>query len=64
MKFVMVGRDSDWNTAFAVEEKAAFGLTCLLNTDDDSDWIIITDPLDADQIPVTLASWRADGIIQ
>jgi hypothetical protein len=62
-KFILVGRDSDWNTAFAVEEGAANYVVKLLNREDGDDWIGITVPMVAEEIEATRADWRKNGMI-
>lgn len=62
-KFILVGKNSDWNTAFAVEEGAANYVINLLNRDDNDDWIGITVPIVAEEIEATRADWRKNGMI-
>jgi hypothetical protein len=62
-KFILIGRNADWSTAFAVEESAATYVLNLLNRQDDDDWIGITVPLAAEEIESTFADWRKNGVI-
>jgi hypothetical protein len=62
-KFVLVGRNSDWNTAFGVEEGAANYVVKLLNREDGADWIGITVPMVAEEIEATRADWRKNRLI-
>jgi hypothetical protein len=62
-KFILVGRNADWSTAFAVEEGAAKYVAKLLNREDGDDWIGITVPMVAEEIEATRADWRKNGLI-
>jgi hypothetical protein len=62
--FCLVGQSRDWSTAFAVESPRAAAVAYALNEwDNEAGWTVITSAITADEIPVTFASWKTDGII-
>ena len=63
-KFVIIARERNWISGFAVEAGAAdFLVKCLNDREgDDGDWIIVTVEMEADEIGPTFKEWQESSI--